>query len=409
MSDRFTPVPMGMGGGAAPTQTASRFTPVPAGMGGGQAPLSQGGGDSSDLGLGGIQSVLGAAKSGVGAIGGLDKAFDNPMGDYSDFLGPLGSGLGGVTSGLGLAQNIASGNPVGALQNAYGLYGAANSAFGLGGPTIGGAVSGGTEALTGAAAGTGGAAAGMLGLSLLPALYMIPGIASLLDTGGDRRPSIMHEIKTDAKNAPVVSQQAQTAANGMGMLHGATTETLRAIINNAVQSQAAGAQMSAAYDRSNTSAQGIKSPDYTGLQAKVNPLMNQGTLAALRATDALYNQGIDPSSLKGNIDKIPDFNEYLRYFAPQSGASGDPFNLNQVYNPQQYYRDASPSGEGAGYYFPTTDPKYASLISGAKPGQYESTLNQLFGLANPGVATSGWGKLQTANPSTGSRFTPVTS
>jgi hypothetical protein len=200
----------------------------------------------------------------------------------------------------------------------------------------------------------------------------------------------MQQISTHLRDAPVALQQARTAANGMSQLGSTDPEVLRMIINNGVQAQSAGAQMSAAYDLSNQKEAGLTHPDLSENRDLANTAMDQGTLAMLRAQDKLYQMGLDPTTMSSYINKIPTFDEYLRYFMPANvnpdGSlvpGGDPFGLDPMYHPQNYYQGPSLSGEGEGYYFPTVDPKYASIISGAQPGHYEEALRQLYDLASP--------------------------
>lgn len=121
-----------------PAPSAPRFTPVTGGMPSGarfSGQPTQSGGDagfdpSQYIGLG-----LTGLRGGLGALNFANQAGGNFLGSLGN-LAPFQQGLGGLQALFGLAQNIRSGNALGAAQDVYGAYNATNSIFDLGGPTF---------------------------------------------------------------------------------------------------------------------------------------------------------------------------------------------------------------------------------------------------------------------------------
>lgn len=398
----FEDVPsMGGGGGGAPGLGGELNS------GGGFGDLLGGAGVGDLLGgAGGLLSLINGARSGnpTGIAGGLSSLYGTASSVAPDTFPSITAGLSELLGGGGGSTGATS------AAVAAGMAPEEAAAIGTGLGSFGAGA--GAEAGTAAAAGAGGA--GFLALGPL----LMAGLASgLIDTGGDRRPSIIHEAQTSVKDAPIVSQRLSNGAAGFGNISGADATGLQNIIDASLDAQGSYTGFSDDVIRGGTKSQGIQIPDFSSVRTQAERDLPLSDMAMLRAEDKLYNQGGNIRSDAARTGMLPEgtpsqVGQPFDFGAPSlksmlgatqrySGISKDIFGQgwgeeNQIAHPAEAtdtsYQSAYNTPDPLAY--SRVDSKYRDILDNPQPGQFERQLNDLYSMANPDLANTAWGKLR---------------
>ncbi len=334
----------------------------------------------------GDSNLLGDSPFGAGSLEMPD--FSGSAGGGGGFgLGDIGSGFGGANSLLGLVQNFQNPgamtqNPLGVLQNLYGLYTALNSGLSLGGPTIGGAISGLGGSL-GAGLGSIGSAAGAA-VGIPAAVFAALGATDFFDKSAQ---GFQNNIRNTFGAVP---GQVQSFRDIPGLLGGINADSSPDDIANAwwqLQNRQDAFQdtgvenllKSAGHLTGENTKFGFfgggdnYSADYPNIQGVANaiaPGMLGTTLGRLKLAD-LYGQKTGSTLGKYGIE------DYAKMFAPQDFQNAiDPWNQNQTAYPNHLDWTGHPIDISPEQNF--IQQNIQNYLRGIAPGQYEQGLADLF-------------------------------
>lgn len=346
-------------------------------------------------------NLLSDAPLGVG--GSLQNPLAQSGGDaFSLGAGNIAGGLGGLQSLLGLPGAIQSGNPISILQSLYGAYQGINAAGDFGLPGLSSLLSQAPAAAEGAA-GAGTAGLGAFGALAIPttlaAIYNLFGMDTAMDRAR-RQPSVAQAIRGDIKNVPQVAQQIANAGVDPGVLGGLGIDQLQSILQNAQTAYDLSSGLATPLALSGKKEAGLTHPDFSSIAGPLQNAESRAFWDIPYAADLIARQGGTPNL------SLP-FN-YLLHMT-QGGAGLENrggFNATAGWDP--YYggqpgskvrengeRPPTPGAEWATGFgvSPENIGQIESLMSGAQPGNYLQSLNSIYSLLNPNLASTPFGQM----------------